>query len=116
MAGTIQNHGHLALAEHPRLGQWSVALSAIVVAVLAVAFTIMGIAYQMNGDAGISDNWVGWTGAIAVLGGLAASLVAFAMAIVDRAKNDHWSLLWLPLSLFPALAAFLVLGEAFWWE
>jgi hypothetical protein len=28
----------------------------------------------------------------------------------------RWVLPWLPLSLFPALFAFVVLGELFWWE
>jgi hypothetical protein len=114
-AHPIQN-AHVALEEHPRLGQWSVALSTIIVAAMAVAFSIFGIAYQMNGVEGTEDNWVGMLTAIALLGGLVGSLVAFAMAIVDRAKHDNWSLLWMPLTLFPVLAAFVVLGEAFWWE
>jgi hypothetical protein len=33
-----------------------------------------------------------------------------------KVEHEPWTLLWLPLSVFPALAAFLVLGEAFWWE
>lgn len=115
-AHPIQNHAHVVHEEHPRLGQWSVALSTIVIAVLVVAFAIFGVAYQLNGVEGTEDNWVGMLTAIAVLGGLVASLVAFAMAVVDRAKHDNWSLLWMPLTLFPALAAFVVLGEALWWE
>jgi hypothetical protein len=47
---------------------------------------------------------------------LAASLAAFALALAAKIKHERWALLWLPLSLFPAFLAFLVLGELFWWE
>jgi len=53
---------------------------------------------------------------VSLLGGLLASLAAFALAVVAQVKHERWALLWLPLSVFPALLAFLVLGEAFWWE
>ena len=52
-------------------------------------------------------------GAVALLGGLPASLVAFAMAVVARVKHEQWALLWLPLSLFPGLLVIVVLaGDA----
>src|SRR3970282_1951542 len=51
-----------------------------------------------------------------LFGGLLASLAAFALAVVAKVKHEQWALLWLPLSVFPALLAFLLLGEAFWWE
>lgn len=51
--------------------------------------------------------------------GLSAGFgIAFAssIAIVARIRRERWALLWLPLSLFPALFLFVMLGEVFWWE
>ena len=62
------------------------------------------------------DNWVGFLAMVSLLGGLLASLAAFALAVVARATHERWALLWLPLSVFPGLLALVVLGEAFWWE
>jgi hypothetical protein len=53
---------------------------------------------------------------VSLLGGLLASLAAFALAVVAKVKHERWALLWLPLSVLPALLAFVVLGEALWWE
>jgi hypothetical protein len=36
--------------------------------------------------------------------------------VAARLSHDHSGRLWLPILLFPALLAFVVLGEAFWWE
>ena len=77
---------------------------------------ILGVAYAVGGSDAISDNWVGMLGAVALLGGLLASLVAFAMAAVARVKHEHWALLWLPLSLFPGLLIIVVLAETLWLE
>lgn len=55
-------------------------------------------------------------GAVSLIGGLLASLTAFALAVVAKVKHERWTLLWFPLSVFPALFAFVVLGEVFWWE
>ena len=52
---------------------------------------------------------------VSLLGGLLASLAAFALAVVAKLKHERGALLG-PPSVFPALLAFLVLGEAFWWE
>ena len=76
----------------------------------------MAIAYAIGGADAIEDNWVGLLAMIALLGGLLASLAAFALAVVATVRHERWALLWLPLSVLPGLLAFLVLGEAFWWE
>jgi hypothetical protein len=87
-----------------------------VVITIAVSYTIFAVAYAIGGSDAIEDTWVGFLGVVALLGGLLASLAAFALAVVAKVKHERWTLLWLPLSVFPALLAFLVLGEAFWWE
>jgi len=98
------------------MARWAVGLAAVVAAVLVVSYTIFAVAYVVGGDAAISDNWVGFLGAFAMLGGLVASLVAFVLAVVAKVKHERWALLWLPLSLFPALLAVVVLAETFWME
>lgn len=99
-----------------RRGWWAVALAEVVVAVVVAAFTIFGIAYVVGGVEATEDNWVGMLGAVAVLGGLAVSLAAFVLAVLAKIHDERRRMLWLPLSLFPALLGFVVLGELFWWE
>jgi hypothetical protein len=81
-----------------------------------VSYAILGVAYAVGGSEAISDNWVGMLAAVALLGGLLASLVAFSMAVLARVKHEQWALLWLPLSLFPGLLVVVVLAETLWIE
>jgi hypothetical protein len=87
-----------------------------VAVVVAVSYAIFGVAWAVGGEDAVSDNWVGFLGALAMLGGLATSLVAFVLAMVAKVKHEQWKLLWLPLVLFPALLAVVLLVEAFWME
>ena len=98
------------------LARWAVGLAGAVLVAFAVTFAILAVAYAIGGSGATEDNWVGFLGMVSLLGGLLASLAAFALAVVARVKHERWALLWLPLSVFPALLAFLLLGEAFWWE
>ena len=101
---------------HTRLVRWAVGLAAAVAVTIATSFAIFAVAYAIGGSGATEDNWVGFVVGISLLGGLLASLAAFALAVVARVKHERWALLWLPLFVFPALLVFLVLGEAFWWE
>ena len=101
---------------HSRLARWAVGLAAAVVVAIAVSFAIFAVAHAIGGSGATEDNWVGFLLAVSLLGGLLASFAAFALAVVATIKHERWALLWLPLSVFPALLAFLVLGEGFWWE
>jgi len=101
---------------HSRLARWAVGLAGAVVVAIAASFAIFAVAYAIGGSGATEDNWVGFLGMVSLLGGLLASLAAFALAVVAKVKHERWALLWLPLSVFPALLAFLLLGEAFWWE
>jgi hypothetical protein len=96
-----------------RLAFWSAVLVAGVVAVAAVIFTA---AYAVGGPDATADNWVGVVGVLGLFGGLAWSLVSFVLAVGARMREGSSGSLWLPFLLFPALLAFLVLGEAVWWE
>ena len=96
-----------------RLARWAVGLAAAVVIVVVVSYTIFAVAYLVEGSDAISDTWVGLLGAVALLGGLSVSLVAFGMAVFAKVRHGTWPLLWLPLSVFPALFALALLAEAF---
>jgi hypothetical protein len=101
---------------HTRLARWAVGMAVAVAITILVSATIFAVAYAVGGPGATEDNWVGFLGAASLLGGLAASLAAFALALTAKIKHEQWALLWPPLLLFPALLAFLVLGELFWWE
>ena len=101
---------------HSRPSRWAVGLAAAVAAVIAVSYTIFAVALAVGGVGATEDTWVGLLGAVALLGGLVASLAAFALAVVAKVRHEQWGLLWLPLSLFPALLVVVVLGETLWWE
>ena len=101
---------------HSGLARWAVGLAGAVVVAFAVTFAMFAVALAIGGSDAIEDNWVGFLGMVSLYGGSLASLAAFALAVVARVKHERWAPLWLPLSLFPALLAFLLLGEAFWWE
>lgn len=92
-------------------------VTAVVVAVfVVVAAAVFSIAFAIGGQDATSDNWVGALAVVGLVGGLLTSLGAFAIAAAAWLSHERTRLLWLPLALFPALLAFLVLGEAFWWE
>jgi len=99
-----------------RLARWAVGIAAVVTVLLVLTGALFAVAYARAGSAGFSDNWVGLLGAVAIIGGLIVSFAAFVLAIVAKVKNEKWAWLWLPLSVFPALLAFIVLGNLFWWN
>jgi hypothetical protein len=101
---------------HTRLARWGVGIAAAVAVAMLASAAIFAVAYAVGGSGATEDNWVGFLGAVSLLGGLVASLAAFALALTAKIQHEQWPMLWLPLVLFPALLAFLVLGELFWWE
>lgn len=93
---------------------WAVGLAAAVAIGVVVSYAIFFAVLAMGGTVG--DNWVGYLGGVSLVGGLVVSIVAFALAIVAKVKHERWRLLWLPLSVFPALLAIVVIAEAFFME
>jgi hypothetical protein len=98
------------------LARPAVVLAAAVVGVLLVAYAILFVALAVGGDAAISDTWVGYLAAFALLGGLGASLVAFLLGVVAKVRHEAHRLLWLPLALFPTLVVLVTVAEVFWLE
>jgi hypothetical protein len=98
------------------LSWWAVRLAQAAVVVVSIAFAVFGVADVVGGSGATEDNWVALLTVTSFFGGFLVSLTAFALAVAVRVQHEQWTLLWLPLSVFPALLAFLVLGEAFWWE
>jgi hypothetical protein len=101
---------------HSKPAWWAVGLAAAVAVVIAVSYAIFAVAWAVGGSDAVSDNWVGLLAAFALLGGLAASLAAFLLAVAAKVKHERWAILWLPLSLFPALLVVVVLVETLWME
>lgn len=91
----------------------AVALATLVVVVIGISYTIFFVALAVGGDEAVSDTFVGAQAGVSLLGGLAVSLVAMALAIVARVRHDRGRLLWLPLSVFPTLLTLVILAELF---
>lgn len=115
-APTSTGSTHQSSHSPTRTARWAVGTASVVAAVIVLSAAIFAVAYAIGGVSATEDNWVGFLAAAALLGGLAASLAAFILAVVARVRHERWAVLWLPLVLFPALSAFVVLGELFWWE
>ena len=98
------------------LARWAVGLAAVAAAAIATSAVTLAVAYAIGGSGATEDNWVGFLAMVSLLGGLLASLPAFGLAVAAKVKHERWAPLRLPLSLLPALLAFLALGEALWWE
>lgn len=101
---------------HGRLARWAVRLSAVCGAASAASVAAVVTAYAVGAESAVEDTLLGASLAILGLMGLLGSLAAFVAAIVAKVRHERWTMLWLPLCVFPALLAVLVLGEAFWWE
>jgi hypothetical protein len=105
-------HGH----PHVRLALWAVRLSAVFGAATAASIAAVVIVYAVGVENTAEDTWLGWFLGCMALTGFVGTLAAFLAAIVAKPRHEQWPPLWLPLCVFPALSAFLVVGEAFWWE
>ena len=101
---------------HSRLARWAVGLSTVFVVAVVATIMTFAVGYAVGGQSAIEDNWVAVLGLTMAFVGVLASLAAFVLAIVAKIRRERWTLLWAPLCAFPAFVAFLVLGEAFWWE
>jgi len=118
-AGSNSGETHIRVhIAHTRSGltRWAVGLATVVTALVVLFSCIFAVAYATKGSAGFSDNWVGLLGAVALFVGIFVSLVAFLLAIAARIKHEKWAWLWFPLIVFPALLAFIVIGDLFWWQ
>ncbi|HEU0247184.1 MAG TPA: hypothetical protein VFR38_08875 [Gaiellaceae bacterium] len=101
---------------HSRLARWAVVLSAVFVVAVVATIMTFGIGYAVGGQSAIEDNWVAVLALTMAVVGLLASLAAFVLAMVAMIRRERWTLLWAPLCAFPASVAFVVVGEAYWWE
>jgi len=96
------------------VGRWAVGLAEAVVAVVAASYTVFFATVATGGS--VDDTWVGSLGGLAFIGGMLVSFVAFVLAVFAKVKRERWGLLWLPLSVFPALLAIVVIAEAFFMD
>ena len=96
--------------------RWAVGLALGAASAVALAAAVFGVAYAVGGSGATEDNWVGLLTVALTVVGLVASMTAFALAVMVSMRSYARTRLWLPLAVFPALVALLVLGELFWWE
>ena len=70
------------------------------------------LAWAAVGLAGVAAALValGLVGAGGAGAGVMSAVAAFVAAVVARVRHEHWTLLWVPLLLLPALVA-----TAPWW-
>lgn len=99
-----------------RLARWAIGFGGAAIALTALAIGTYAVGYAVGGEDAVSDTWVGMLSAGSYFGAVGMSLAAFVLGVTAKVKHDHSPLLWLPLAVLPALVAFVVLGEAFWWE
>ena len=102
--------------ERSRLARWAVGLGSLVAAVVAAAYAVVFIALAVGGTDAIEDNFVGYLGGIALVGGLVVALAAFVLGVVAKVRHERWSLLWIPLAVFPVLVGLVTVAEVFWLE
>ena len=101
---------------HGRLARWAVWLGALGGGLTLVSVATVVTAYAVGAASAVEDTWFGVILSIAALCGALGSLVALVLAVVAKVRRERWTLLWLPLGVFPAIVLFVSLGEAFWWE
>ena len=93
-----------------------VIVSVLVLVVLAVVYSIFGVAYLVRGDDGISDNWVGALAGVGLFGGLGVTAINLVAALGHLRHVRTRPILWLALLEFPVFLATVVLLEVFLFE
>lgn len=101
--------------DHSSMAKWAVGLAVAAIGVVGVGLVLLALGLAFAGNGSATDTWVGAWGADVVGLGLLPSSLGFAAALAVRTKHESWARLWLPLAVFPVLAAVLGLGQAFLW-
>jgi amino acid transporter len=86
--------------------RWAVGLGILVAVGCAAAIAT----YAVASTATTNGSWFSFLGGVALLLAVLTSMGAFAMAVTAKIQRDHSLLLWLPVALFPAIVAFIVLS------
>ncbi len=101
---------------HGRLARLAVCLSIVFGAAFAASIAAVVIASAVGVESAVEDTVLGASLGVTAFTGFLGSLAAFLAAVVARVRHESWTMLWRPLCIFPALLAFMVIGEALWWE
>jgi|688.fasta_scaffold09639_4 hypothetical protein len=80
------------------------------------AQALLLVAFLINGDEGISDNWVGYTSVRALYATLAITFFALAVAIWAAARGIRHRFAWLMRYEFLILVVLVALAELFVFE
>ena len=99
-----------------RVAEWAVGLAGVCGAAFVASAAAIALAYAFGEESAVEDTWLGALLVTVAFAGVLGSIAGFALGIVAKGQHERWRLLWLPLLVFPAIALFLVVGEAVWWE
>jgi hypothetical protein len=105
----LPSHAHFPVgpALSPSLlARRAVGFSAAAALAITTSLVLFGVAYAIGGPDATAGGRVGVLVVVSLFGGFLASLAAFALAIVARLDRERWAPLWLPLSVFPTVLAF----------
>lgn len=105
---------HAVAAEpwhHPRLAWAAVATAAGSAVLFAIGLAVLAKVGFTANDEDFST-WQVVVVSTGLFGGMAASAIAFVLAVVEKVRHDRWALLWLPLLLGPVL----IVSFPFWFE
>lgn len=91
-------------------------LTAGVTAAFVVAQTTLIVAFVLDGDEGISDNWVGYLSAGTLFATLGVSLLALGVAIWAASRGMAHRFRWLMRYEFMVLIVLVALAELFVFE
>lgn len=86
-------------------------LALMAIAVLLAGVVLLGSAWTVGGEEAISDTWIGATSAVALLAGVAGSMVAAVLGLVDLARTGSPPRSRLALLTFPTVVVVLLLLE-----
>jgi hypothetical protein len=81
---------------HTPVARWAVGL-ATVSAVLLVVWFVPWVATASSTIMAVAI--------VCLSAGVLAAFTAFVMAVLARARHERWTLLWIPLTMFPVLVA-----------
>lgn len=96
---------------HPRLAWAAVATAAGSAVLFAIGLAVLAkVGFTANDDD--FSTWQLVVVSTGLFGGMAASAIAFVLAVVERVRHDRWAVLWLPLLLGPVL----IVSFPFWFE
>lgn len=103
--------GEVARTRETRLIATATVLTLGITIVFAVVFATFFVALAVNGDDGVSDNWVGYLTGITLYASIFITFFNFTIALAYRVAATEFPLRWLAAWEFPILIVLLLVVE-----